>query len=175
MVTDRGKNSSVKNLHGTFIKGGISMAKLNDLETRIRVLEDIEAIRKLKSKYWRCVDRKLWDEIVECLTEDMVLSVFSTTIEGRNAFVQFLKDALSQAVSAHQGHQAEIEITSESTARATWVLNDLLLDMQPGVNYTGFGYYEDEYIKEDGNWKIKRSKVTYYFTQIVSTRKSSKW
>jgi len=151
------------------------MGKLNDLEMRIRVLEDIEAIRKLKSKYWRCIDRKLWDEIVECFAEDMALSVFATTIEGRNACVQFLKDSLAHAVSAHQGHQAEIEITSESTARAIWVLNDLLLDVQPGVNYTGFGYYEDEYVKEDGNWKIKRSKVAYYFTQMVSTRKSSKW
>jgi len=147
---------------------------LNDLEMRIQVLEDIEAIRKLKSKYWRCVDRKLWDEIVECFTEDMVLFVLSKLIEGRNACVQFLKDALAQTVSAHQGHQAEIEITSGSTARATWALNDLLLDMQPGVNYTGFGYYEDEYIKEDGNWKIKRSKVAYYFTQVVNTWKSSK-
>ena len=151
------------------------MAKPNDLETRIRVLEDIEAIRKLKSKYWRCVDRKLWDEMVECLTEDMVLSVFSKLIQGRNECVQFLKDGLAQAVSAHQGHQAEIEITSESTARAIWALNDLLLDMQPGVDYTGFGYYEDEYVKEDGNWKIKRSKVAYYFTQVVNTWKSSKW
>ena len=147
---------------------------LNDIERRIRVLEDIEAIRKLKSKYWRCVDRKLWDEIVECFTEDMVLSVFSKLIEGRNECVQFLKDGMTQIISAHQGHQAEIEITSESTAKATWVLNDLLLDMQPGVNFTGFGYYEDEYVKEDGNWKIKRSKLAYYFTQMVNTWKPSK-
>jgi hypothetical protein len=174
-VIEKEKNWSVKNLHGTFVEGGIPMAKLNDLETRIRVLEDIEAIRKLKSKYWRCVDRKLWDEIVECFTEDMVLSVFSKLIQGRNECVQFLKDGLAQVVSAHQGHQAEIDITSESTARAIWALNDLLLDMQPGVNYTGFGYYEDEYVKEDGNWKIKRSKVAYYFTQVVNTWKSSKW
>jgi hypothetical protein len=171
-----GENWSVKNLYGTFIKGGIPMAELNlnDLEMRIRVLEDIEAIRKLKSRYWRCVDRKLWDEMVECFTEDMVLSVFSKLIQGRNQCVQFLKDGLAQVVSAHQGHQAEIEITSEWTARAIWALNDLLLDIQPGMNYTGFGYYEDEYAKEGGNWKIKRSKVAYYFTQVVNTWKSSK-
>jgi len=158
------------------MEGGIPMAELNlnDLERRILVLEDIEAIRKLKSKYWRCVDGKLWDEIVECFTEDMVLCVFSKLIEGRDVCVQFLKDTLAQVVSVHQGHQAEIEIINESTARATWALNDLLLDMQPGVNFTGFGYYEDEYVKEDGNWKIRRSKLAYYSTQTVKTWKSSK-
>lgn len=148
------------------------MTEVNQLETRIRMLEDIEAIRKLKSRYWRCVDNKLWQELGECFTEDMVLSFMSKSIEGRNACVQFLKEVLSGAVSVHQGHQAEIEITSESTARAIWTLNDLLLDMQPGVNYTGFGYYEDEYVKENGNWKIRRSKVSYYFTQIVNTWRS---
>lgn len=147
---------------------------LNEIERRVRVLEDIEDIRKLKSRYWRCVDRKLWDEIVECFSEDMVLSVLSRSIEGRNACVKFLKDTLSQTVSVHQGHQSEIEIMSESTARATWMLNDLLLDMQPGVNFTGFGYYEDEYAREDGGWKIKRSRLAYYFTQVASTWKSSK-
>ena len=152
------------------------MAELNlsDIERRIRVLEDIEAISKLKSKYWRCVDRKLWDEIVKCFTEDMVLSVFSKLIEGRDACVQFLKDTLAQTVSVHQGHQAEIEIINESMARATWVLNDLILDMPPGVNFTGFGYYEDEYVKEDGNWKIRRSKLAYYSAQTVNIWKSSK-
>jgi len=147
---------------------------LNEIERRVRVLEDIEDIRKLKSRYWRCVDRKLWDEIVECFSEDMVLSVLSRSIEGRNACVKFLKDTLSQTVSVHQGHQSEIEIMSESTARATWMLTDLLLDMQPGVNFTGFGYYEDEYAREDGGWKIKRSRLAYYFTQVASTWKSSK-
>jgi hypothetical protein len=150
------------------------MAKLNDLETRIRVLEDIEAIRKLKSKYWRCVDRKLWDKLAECFTEDMVLSIFSTSYEGRNESVQFLKDGMPQGIAAHHGHQAEIEITSELTARATWVLHELVVDMQPGMNFTGFGYYEDEYVKKDGDWKIKSSKIVYDFTEIVNTWKSSK-
>ena len=150
------------------------MTKLNDLEARVRTLEDMEAIRKLKSKYWRCIDNKLWDELADCFAEDMVLSFMSKSIEGKSACIQFLKEVLSQAVSAHQGHQAEIEITSGSTAKAIWTLNDLLLDVQPGVNYTGFGYYEDEYVKENDTWKIKRSKVTYRFTQIVNTWKSSK-
>ena len=49
------------------------MAESTDLEARIRVLEDIEAIKKLKSKYFRCIDKKLWDELGECFSESAVL------------------------------------------------------------------------------------------------------
>ena len=48
------------------------MAELADLETQIRVLGDIEAIKKLKAKYWRCIDKKLWDELEDCFVEDAV-------------------------------------------------------------------------------------------------------
>ncbi len=34
-----------------------------DLEARIRRLEDIGAIERLKYRYWRCLDLKLWDEL----------------------------------------------------------------------------------------------------------------
>ncbi|MBN2099971.1 MAG: nuclear transport factor 2 family protein, partial [Dehalococcoidia bacterium] len=41
-----------------------------DIEARVRRLEDIEAIKKLKARYWRCVDRKLWAEMAEVFTEE---------------------------------------------------------------------------------------------------------
>jgi len=35
------------------------VADLAELEAKIRVLQDIEAIKKLKARYWRCIDKKL--------------------------------------------------------------------------------------------------------------------
>ena len=46
------------------------MTELRDLEARIRALEDIEAIKRLKHKYFRCIDKGLWDEIGNCFAED---------------------------------------------------------------------------------------------------------
>jgi len=33
-------------------------------------LVEIELIKRLKYKYARCLDQKLWDEIAECFTAD---------------------------------------------------------------------------------------------------------
>ena len=34
-----------------------------DLESRVAKLEDMEAIRAVKHKYWRCIDKEIWDEL----------------------------------------------------------------------------------------------------------------
>lgn len=37
------------------------MASPAELEARIQALEDLEAIKRLKYKYLRCLDTKQWD------------------------------------------------------------------------------------------------------------------
>jgi hypothetical protein len=136
--------------------------KLAELEARIKVLEEIEAIKKLKAKYWRCCDKKLWNELEECFTEDATADYFPNLhFEGRKAIIQFLKDSLGpdHMITAHGGHNAEIEITSDTTARGIWALNDLVI-IQPGTRMRGYGHYEDEYVKENGQWKKKSTKQT---------------
>ena len=44
------------------------MATLEELEARVRALEDVEAIRQLKYRYFRCLDLKRWDELGACFT-----------------------------------------------------------------------------------------------------------
>ena len=45
--------------------------KETDLEKRIRRLEDREAIKELKARYWYCIERKLWNELPDLFTEDV--------------------------------------------------------------------------------------------------------
>jgi len=153
------------------------MTSLTDLETRIRALEDIEAIKQLKARYWRCVDNKLWDELADCFAEDVVLNVPSVTkvetkVEGKKALIGFLKELLNweSVVTTHQGHQSEIEITSQTTARGIWVLRDYNVDSQANTVSQGRGYYEEVYIKEKGKWKIKNTRLTYLLHIHVQTR-----
>ncbi|MEM3512083.1 MAG: nuclear transport factor 2 family protein [Candidatus Jordarchaeales archaeon] len=147
--------------------------KLEELERRIRILEDIEAIKRLKAKYWRCCDKKLWDELEECFTEDAIADYFPNLhFEGRDAIIKFLKESLGPdyMITAHGGHNAEIEIISETEARGIWALNDLVI-IQPGIRLRGYGHYEDEYVKENGRWKIKRIKQTRIIEEWIMDRR----
>lgn len=138
------------------------MAELADLETQIRVLADIEEIKKLKAKYWRCIDKKLWDELEDCFVEDAIADYGKNlNFQGRNAIIQFLKDNLGgdSVITVHQGHNPEIEITSDTTARGIWALHDYLV-FQPNITINGWGHYEDEYVKQNGEWKKRSIKET---------------
>ncbi len=138
------------------------MADLADLEARIRVLESIEAIKKLKAKYWRCLDKKLVGEMAEVYTEDAVwYRPDGKHTIGRKALIQWLSEILlenSNVISTHRGHQPEIEMTSDTTARALWALDDCI--RRPSTEMRGWGYYEDEYVKEKDGWRIKSVKLT---------------
>ena len=135
------------------------MAKPKDLEKRIGILEDIEAIKKLRARYWRCVDRKLWDELGECFAEDIVLDFHRREqLQGRKFVVRFIEQSLGSATTVNQGHGPDIEITGDTTAKGTWTLDHRVLSSQPDKAGGGWGYYEDEYVKESGKWRIKRQK-----------------
>jgi len=134
------------------------MAELADLEARIGVLEDIEAIKKLKAKYWRCLDRKLWDEIADCFVQDATAD-YGPEAKGTNrkAIIQLLERGLGQKtiITSNQGHNPEIEITGNTAAEGKWTLHDCILDTQTNTVRGGWSYYEDEYAKENGRWKIE--------------------
>jgi bile-acid 7alpha-dehydratase len=138
------------------------MCDNEELELRISILEDIEAIKKLKGKYIRCVDRKLWDELEECFVEDAEAHYGENNdYIGRNSIIGFLKDCLKEGVitSSHECHTPEIEVNTDGTARGVWKFHDyIVINQKPFLN--GWAYYEDEYIKVEGMWKIKTVSYT---------------
>jgi len=135
----------------------------------------IEEIKRLKYKYVRCLDQKRWDEIAELFVADAVASYGggAWSFDGRDAIVQFLRDSMGsqQFLSAHRVGQPEIEITGPDTATGTWALMDLVLQLEFGVDIRGAAFYEDTYVKVDGEWKIKATgyKRTYEELEPRST------
>ena len=135
-------------------------------------MEDIEAIKKLKCKYARCLDSKDWDQMAECFTEDAVVDYSGGQFhyEGVKAILQFLKENLGSfdRITSHQMSQPEIEFASSTMARGIWAMRDYVIDKVLNIAVSGAAFYDDQYVKVGGQWKIKSTGYTRIFEEIGS-------
>jgi bile-acid 7alpha-dehydratase len=137
------------------------MASLAELEARLQALEDIEAIKRLKYKYLRCLDTKQWDEMGTTFAPDATTSYSdgALSFQGRDAILKFLKEcALADPaglIGVHHVHHPEIELTSATTAKGTWALYNYLLHKIDKTALRLCAFYHDEYIKTASGWLIK--------------------
>jgi hypothetical protein len=149
------------------------MTTLEDFRYRLLHLEDIEAIKQLKARYWICVDEKRWSDLEDCLAEDFAFqSPHLGQVEGKTVFPRMLKRIMGTATTMHQGHNPIIRIRDTATATGHWPLNDRV-ELSDGSYFQGYGHYDDEYVKQDGVWKISRSVLNYTFTQSSPEKPSS--
>ncbi|MBE0556332.1 MAG: nuclear transport factor 2 family protein, partial [Proteobacteria bacterium] len=143
------------------------MTENNDLAARIQALEDLESIRKMKHKYFRCIDRALWDELVDdCFTREAVADFGEYGIvQGREKLREFYRDKVGSAykLCVHQGHNPEIDLTSETTATGIWQLENFMVTVKPEKGYWIAAFYEEEYARENGKWKISKTKIPLIF------------
>lgn len=144
-------------------------AKLKQLEQEVQVLKDIEAIMQLKGRYFRCLDSKLWDELAECFTQDATCSFSGGkyAFKGRDAIMKFLKEGLrSNRLSMHHGHHPEIQMTGDTTARGVWGLEDYVIFKKTNTGLRGAAFYQDEYVKVGGQWKIRHTGYNRIFEEM---------
>ena len=134
---------------------------LEDLERRLRVLEDIETIKKLKARYCAYCDNNYdADGIASLFTEDAVWDGGKFgRYEGREAIRTFFRGAPRIFPFAlHQVMNPIIEVEGEQ-AKGQWYL------FQPATLSEGnqavwlAARYEEEYVKVGSEWKFKRLKV----------------
>ncbi len=124
-------------------------------------VDDIEAIRQLKYAYFRLLDTKRFDELGALLTEDATSAFQSGELSqnGRAAIVEFLKKSLSDPgiVTMHTGHHPEIEKVSDTEARGTWYLEDLVMLPAIDLEMHGTALYKDEYVRLAEGWRIRHT------------------
>ena len=133
-------------------------------------LQELEAIKRLKYKYMRCIDEKLWDEMRSCFIEDDTCSYSGGkySFSGRDEIMKFMVEAMDRKtfLSSHRVHHPEIDFTSNTTATGIWALEDSVIDEENEIALRGAAFYRDEYIKVDGEWKIKHTGYTRSFEEI---------
>ncbi len=136
---------------------------------RIAALEEIQAIRRLKARYWRSLDYRRFDELGQCFAEDGMIDVPENnfTLRGPQQISEVMPQALAGMVTVHQGHNEDIAITGPGTATGRWTLHDILYHSATGVKSVGWGFYEDDFVKVDGEWKIKTVRLKRPFPMEV--------
>ncbi len=126
-------------------------------------MDDVDAIKQLKARYFRTMDTKDWAGMRQVFADDVVIDVTEEAggepVHGADAFLEFLEPTLTPVVTVHQGHMPEIELTSETTAKGIWSLNDLL-QFPDGSSMEGWGHYHETYEKIEGAWKITSLRLT---------------
>lgn len=130
--------------------------------------EDIEAIKRLKARYFRCLDTKDWAGLRAVFTDDLVADSTEAggrVIDGADAFIVFLQEVLAGATTVHQGHMPEIELTSPTTATGIWALHDIVI-WPTGLRLDGHGHYHETYAKTDAGWRISTSRLTRLHTDF---------
>ena len=141
---------------------------MNDIEA----LKDIEAIKQLKARYCRLLDAKDWTAWREIFTDDFVSDTTEAggkLMTGADDFIAMVRKFLGKPkqVTVHQVHAPEIEMTSPTTARGIWALEDFVR-FAMGLNLRGYGHYQETYEKVDGQWRIKYSKLTRLREDLVT-------
>ena len=139
--------------------------KLDELQNRVRTLEDADAIRNLKARYAAyCDDNYNPDKIAELFVEDAVWESGSLgRFEGREAIRDFFRGASNIFTFAlHYGLNPQIEVMGD-TARARWYLfmPCTLGDGDRAMWRAGID--EEEYVRENGEWKFKSKTSTVVF------------
>jgi hypothetical protein len=125
-------------------------------------VDEIEAIKQLKARYFRTMDTKDWAGMRRVFCDDVEIDTSASgggIITGADEFLLFLRGALGDVITVHHGHTPEIELTSVTTANGIWAMEDMLR-WPDGRELHGFGHYHETYRKAEGQWRIKSSRLT---------------
>lgn len=134
----------------------------------------LEEIRRLKYRYLRCVDLKLWDEFGAVFVEGAVAEydtpVLGETLrlEGREAIVGYMRENLGAGkISAHTAGCPEIEVDGDR-ATGVWSLDDTIIIPEHRVLIRGAAFYYDEYRRVGGRWLVEKTGHRRTYEYVVS-------
>jgi hypothetical protein len=128
-----------------------------ELEERITVLEDIEAIKKLKARYCGvCDDNHNPDMITTLFAEDGIWEGADVGAHRGHAAIRKLFEGFRDRISFSQHNVMNpiIEVDGER-AKASWYFLGPFTFRKGNRAYWLAARYEDDYVKSNGEWKFQ--------------------
>jgi hypothetical protein len=128
------------------------------LENRVRLTEDIQEIHQLQRRYINALVCTEWDEAADCFAENASVDVYlHEPVSGKTAIRKWFKEELSKT---HAGKEGDICVhpvisVEGDKAKGKWLL--YMMYFYPRTGQSLFwvqGFYNNEYVREKGEWKI---------------------
>ena len=104
--------------------------RLEALEKEVQRLKDVQAIKELKSKYFRALYTKNWDELETTMTPNIstAYSNGKLVFHGPKEITNYFKESMPDTeITLHQGHNPVIWFESDTVAYGKWYLQDNLI------------------------------------------------
>lgn len=139
----------------------------------------IEEIKRVFALRLRCMDEKRWEVYPTLHTADVVSETWgglpgdkqpqtgdtSNRVVGAEKLATAIRTMLggpTVVTTVHHGHAPEIELTSDTTARGVWAMEDKLwwTNGDHEEHLHGYGHYHEEYRFEDGRWLISYRRLS---------------
>ncbi len=135
---------------------------MGDIETRIQRLEDLEAIRTLVNRYAHLIWQNQPLETVELFAEEgsVDMGADGGVIQGRKNLQAIYKEKTQQMLLHPfvHNHLIELDKSNQNLASGTAYID--LRCVRNGQSLMGSGYYQDKYIREQGEWKFQQRVLT---------------
>jgi ketosteroid isomerase-like protein len=135
---------------------------LNEIEKRLQVLEDKEAIKELHRDYIFWLNNRQWEEMTECFTHNAVAHIYRHPLRtGKEQIHKLFTEVMSgvNVGKGRDGHFATLPVIEVNAhkAKGHWLLYILIADPVTGnaMRWTQ-GRYECEYEKVEGKWKFSK-------------------
>ena len=133
---------------------------LKEMEKRLMVLEDMEAIREMHYGYIYALASQQWDDMLDCFTEDAVADIFTWGIRhGKKEIEELFKGHFAGRILPTHGHMAAqpvIKVDGDK-AEGYWII--YLFFPDPEMRWVQ-GRHDVKYVKKNGKWKFEYLKFT---------------
>jgi hypothetical protein len=154
-------------------------ARLKELENRVRILDHLEAIKRLQRAFGYYLEHWMYEEILDLFSDspEVELNIMVGIYLGKEGVRRYVTGEKERSVNPEVLHQVMqlsgiVDIAPDGkTAEGRWYgFGAISLPSDKGIiqNLSG-GIYNAKYIKEDGKWKILKFiwNPTYMFDPRV--------
>lgn len=143
--------------------------KIENMQKEINNLTDIDRINKLQRAYGYYMDNLMYDDAADLFTDDCYAEFSETIISGKENIRDSFRNMMTsrpedgkRKLFLHMQLQGVVDVdNSRQTAKGRWqmlCLSTGYLGKPPGEleAILSHGVYENEYVKENGIWKINK-------------------